>query len=63
MYVIKTFPLTGLIRVTGHHFTWLISWSVIAVSAYEFLGLNWLAIPWLPISVIGTEALWRPIGL
>ena len=54
MYVQKNFGLRGVISFSGHHIIWLTAWSTFVVFIYEFFGTEWIQIPWLPISVIGT---------
>ncbi len=39
---------------SGGHFIWLLLWGTIAVGIYESTHWSWLALPWLPISLIGT---------
>lgn len=54
MIVIKTFNLKRILQFSGHHFVWLILWMTSVVLLYEYTDLQWLAIPWLPLSIIGT---------
>jgi len=46
--------LPELIRFTGGHLVWLTLWSVAVTAFYEYFHWEWLHIPWLPLSVIGT---------
>lgn len=39
---------------TGGHLIWLTLWSVSVTILYQYTNWKWLAIPWLPLSVIGT---------
>lgn len=41
-------------RFTGGHILWIGAWALLITSLYHFLPIRWLAIPWLPLSVIGT---------
>lgn len=43
-----------LISWTGMHLIWLSVWAVIAVSLYRFTGWRWMAMPWLPLSIVAT---------
>ncbi len=44
-----------LIVWTGHHLIWLTVWAITAVCVCQFTGLSErFAVPWLPISLIGT---------
>ena len=55
MLVDKLIPPRRLLAWVGVHIAWLTAWAVVAVCVYEFTGLaEWLAIPWLPVSLIGT---------
>lgn len=54
MFINKNFRLIDLIRFTGGHLVWLTLWAVIVTVLFEFLHWDWLHIPWLPLSVIGT---------
>ena len=53
MYVRRNFTFKGLIDFTGFHVVWLTLYSIIAVYLYDGLGYTFLAIPWLPMSLIG----------
>ena len=54
MYVKKNYSLKSILRFTGGHIIWILAWSTLVASLYHFLPIDWLAIPWLPLSVIGT---------
>lgn len=54
MYVKKNFSLKEILAFSGGHIVWLTVWAGAAVSVYQFSGLKWLSIPWLPLSVTGT---------
>ena len=54
MFINKNFKLTDLIRFTGVHLVWLTLWAVAVTTFYEYFHWEWLHIPWLPLSVIGT---------
>lgn len=54
MYIRKNFPLRGVLAFSWMHLVWLSLWGGIAVSIFHFTGWEWLKIPWLPISLIGT---------
>nr|WP_231458494.1 bestrophin family protein [Pedobacter sp. Leaf132] len=53
MLVRKNITLKGLLEFAGHHFWWLVSYMFIIAWLYK-LGLQWISIPWLPVSLIGT---------
>ena len=54
MYVQKNFGLWGVMRFSGHHIVWITAWVTIVVFIYEYFGTEWMRVPWLPFSVIGT---------
>ncbi len=54
MFVNKNYGLKGVLKFTGAHIIWMTTWALLVASLYHFLPLEWLAIPWLPLSVIGT---------
>lgn len=54
MFVRKNFTFREIIKFSGFHYAWLLIWALIATAVYHKSGLDWLAIPWLPVSVIGT---------
>jgi Predicted membrane protein len=54
MIVRKTLGLKEIYEFGGHHFTWLITWMLIVCTLYYFTRWEWMTIPWLPLSVIGT---------
>lgn len=53
MYVRRNFDIKGMISFTGFHIIWLTAYSILAVYLYDGLGFKFLAIPWLPMSLIG----------
>ncbi len=54
MYVHKRFKLTSVLRFTGTPTLLLFLWSCIVFAMHAFFHDNWIKVPWLPISVIGT---------
>ena len=64
MFVQKNYPIKSLIQFTGGHLIWLTLWAALATSLIEgihyyqeeVLGMTekLFAVPWLPVSVIGT---------
>ncbi len=53
MYIRRYFKFTSVIQFTYTHIIWLTLWATIAFLIYTKLGLQWLSIPWLPVSLIG----------
>jgi putative membrane protein len=54
MLVRKTLSFRGVMLFAGHHLWWLTAWMSIMTAVYHFTHWKWLAIPWLPLSVVGT---------
>ncbi len=54
MFIKKNFNLKDLLRFTGGHLIWLTLWATFVTVVYEYFHWEWLHIPWLPLSVIGT---------
>ena len=54
MFVEKSFGLVSIAKFTGHHVVWLTAWGALVAAVYEHTHWNWITIPWLPLSVIGT---------
>ncbi len=54
MYVRKNFTLKGILQFTGFHIIWLTVWATSVMLFHEYFHKYWIAIPWLPLSIIGT---------
>ncbi len=54
MFTRKNFKVRSLIQFTGAHLLILTIWTIIVVSLYDLTHWEWMTIPWLPLSVIGT---------
>jgi putative membrane protein len=55
MYVKKNFGLKSILIFSGGHIIWISLWAILVAIVYQFTPLKqWLVIPWLPLSVIGT---------
>lgn len=54
MFVNKNFGVKGLWAFTGHHFVWLTVWMGGIAALHELTHWEWMKIPWLPVSIIGT---------
>jgi len=54
MFVTKNFTASQLLKFTGFHLIWLTLWAIAVTAFYEYFHWEWLHIPWLPLSVIGT---------
>ena len=54
MFVKKYFSFFDVIKFSGVHIMWITAWTTAVTVFYEFFHWDFLNIPWLPISVIGT---------
>ena len=54
MFINKNFRFSDIIHLTGVYLIWLTLWSTFVTIVYEAFHWEWLHIPWLPLSVIGT---------
>ncbi|MDQ1139353.1 bestrophin family protein [Pedobacter agri] len=54
MIVKKTITLKGIFEFAGHHIYWLTAYMFIISVLYKVVGWQWISIPWLPVSLIGT---------
>jgi putative membrane protein len=50
----KHHSLRDIYRFAGQHLIWLVPWMLLVTSLYYFTGWHFFAIPWLPLSLIGT---------
>lgn len=54
MIVQKFIPIRGVLAFAGGHFIWLTVYSIVVAVLYQVVGWHWVAIPWVPIALIGT---------
>lgn len=54
MFVEKNFKISSLIQFTWVHIVWIALWATTVALLHEITHWKWMAIPWVPISVIGT---------
>jgi putative membrane protein len=54
MYIEKNFTFRGIMRFSGGHIVWIAAWSLFVTVVFELTHWEWMHIPWLPLSVIGT---------
>ena len=54
MYINKNFSFKSVLEFSGGHILWITAWSTFVAAFYEFFHWEFLHIPWLPLSVIGT---------
>lgn len=50
----KRISLLSVFEWSKFHILWLTIWGISAVAFYKFSGWEWLAMPWLPLSIVGT---------
>lgn len=53
MFVNKNFTPREVLTFTGGHLIWLTAWAALVAAIYNYTGWQWMALPWLPLSVIG----------
>lgn len=56
MHAGRKYSLTEFILWTRRDIYWLIGLALVPTALYQLLGWTWLAIPWVPIAMIGTAA-------
>lgn len=54
MFVRKNFSFVRVMRFTGIHLIWLTLWMTAVACLFHYFDCEWLKIPWLPLSIIGT---------
>jgi putative membrane protein len=54
MYIKRYFSWQILYFISWRMILWSLFTGLLALSTYLFLGWKWVAIPWLPVSLIGT---------
>ncbi|MEM9328452.1 MAG: bestrophin family ion channel [Bacteroidota bacterium] len=54
MYVKKNFNVKSLLEFSGFHMIWLSAWACATAAFYTFFDFEWMQIPWLPLSILGT---------
>src|SRR5688572_16558290 len=54
MIVNKNLSLKDIFKFSGQHLTWLFPWMLIVSALYYFTHWQFITIPWLPLSLIGT---------
>lgn len=54
MIVRKNLSLKAIFEFTGNHLYWLTAWVLLVTTVYHFTHWRFMAIPWLPLSLIGT---------
>jgi ion channel-forming bestrophin family protein len=56
MYTGEHYPLPQFLAWTRRHIYWLFGIAVAPTMLYALAGWHWLALPWVPIALIGTTA-------
>lgn len=54
MIVKKYLSVKDIFRFAGQHLIWLLPWMLLVTSLYHFTHWQFIIIPWLPLSLIGT---------
>ena len=53
MFIHKNFNFRSILSFSGGHIVWLSVWASTSTLALKYANIEWLRIPWLPLSVIG----------
>lgn len=54
MLVKKNLNFRAIFAFSWFHMAWLTLWATLVALLYEFLYFEWMNIPWLPLSIVGT---------
>src|SRR5688500_9490260 len=54
MYIKRYFTYRILYFISWRMVLWSLFTGLLALFTYRYFGLKWVAIPWLPVSLIGT---------
>ena len=54
MFIQKNLSFRGVLNFAGFHLIWLTIWAVLVTLLHHFFHIDWLHIPWLPLSIIAT---------
>ncbi len=54
MFIGKVYSVIDMVKWTRFETLWFIFYITLWVSGYHFLELDWLRIPWTPVTLIGT---------
>ncbi len=54
MFVKKYFGPLSILRFTGPHLLGITIWATFVTTVHELTHWEWLHVPWLPVSIIGT---------
>lgn len=56
MYTAEHYPVPQFLAWTRRHIYWLLGITAVPTALYVLAGWHWLALPWVPIALIGTSA-------
>jgi ion channel-forming bestrophin family protein len=56
MYTANHCPLSQFLAWTRRHVYWMLGISAIPTALHVLAGWHWLALPWVPIALIGLVA-------
>lgn len=54
MYTGRIFKVKPLLKSTSKIILRIATWAAIVVYLYEYMGIKWLKIPWVPMTLVGT---------
>jgi ion channel-forming bestrophin family protein len=56
MHIGRQYTLVEFLYWSRYDSYWILAGAVVPTAAYQMLGFTWLAMPWVPIALIGTAA-------
>lgn len=54
MYTGRIFKVKPLLKSTSKIILRIATWAAIVVYLYKYMGIKWLKIPWVPMTLVGT---------
>ncbi len=54
MIVKKNINFVDIVTFSWFHIIWLLVWATLTCMLYEYFYFDWMNIPWLPLSIVGT---------
>lgn len=54
MYINKNLTVRTMLRTSGIHLVWIITWTSLVLFLFSGLELSWIRVPWTAVAVVGT---------